>query len=44
MEAKHTPGPWTLVDDEPYIYAGREYRGGGGAAPTYVVRWYPVPA
>ena len=33
-----------LEDVATALHARREYRGGGGAAPTYVVRWYPVPA
>ncbi len=33
-----------LEDVARALHARREYRGGGGAAPTYVVRWYPVPS
>lgn len=33
-----------LEDVATALHASREYRGGGGAAPAYVVRWYPVPA
>ncbi len=42
--SRDNPDDALLYDVARALHARREYRGGGGAAPTYVVRWYPVPA